>query len=171
MDFLDQTFASVNRAHYSEFLGIDFAKLNPFASKKTVTPSYDQTLLQKYPFSNSCPDHSETVKDLRAEGDRIWTAYLYEPDSNLKQQYLNQAMELKSYLDKAIDHLEKVACPQVNPIHTAEQMAVNNQQVNSDKPVPVAVSKPQQIVPGVDNKILTYAAAGVILLAIVKMIR
>ena len=175
MDFLDKTFASPNQAVFAGFLGIDLKSLNLFPKAKKP----NLNLAGRFPYSSDCATHAEMVGNLRMELDRVWNLYLGSTASE-KQMYLNQATEIKNYLDKAVEYMNTTACPGMAGLVVSETIIKDSDPDIKTKPAvrPVESSMPaqtglgnQQLIAGVDNKIIMYAAMGIIFIAVVKMIR
>lgn len=185
MDFLDIQFASVNRAKYAGFLGIDFNAINPFKKPVSAYGSYLKDLSARYPFTDFCDTQSEVVAALRVEADGLWQRYSNEVNPDAKRILYEKSAALDAYIKLAVDYMNTVSCPKYaggdNTGVAGGQGTLTDTVLNSssvkERVIPVIipvvdVSRPSpQLIKGVDNNILKYAACGIILLAVVKMIR
>lgn len=188
MDFLDQKpFASVNRAKYSNFIlpaGLSNTLNNIGISSGSGTPVisvYDQELLTNYPFSNICAEQSITVANLRVKLDSLYQQQL----TSRSQALSDQITATEGYLKRAVSHMNTVACSvapdvivttttTINPKDTVlgtTPVAIDNKIIAPGTPVVLPATQSKSIIPGVDNKILKIAAAGIVVLAIFKVIK
>lgn len=179
MDFLDQQFASVNRAQYAGFLGLE--KIFSSPAKKADQSGYKSYLEENFPFSDNCGDQQETVYELRVVSNRILEQKSFTKNQEQLALLDQQASIIADYLAKAIKYMDEVSCPVAPVIITDETVipagsdpVLNSIPVNGSgviyPPVKPARVK-SQVIPGVDNKIVAIAAGGVIILAIFKVIK
>lgn len=181
MDFLDQQFASVNRAQYAGFLGLEnlFNKI----TKKPKISAYQTYLAEKFPFSDNCGDQQELVYELSLEANRLWQQKSVIKNQAELAELEQQSIILADYRSKANKYMDEVSCP-VAPFVITQQtiipagsvpvlnsIPVNNTSSTVIYPVPPAQPVKTQLIKGVDNKILGLAAAGVVALAIFKVIK
>lgn len=181
MDFIDQQFASVNRAEYAGFLGLEnlFNKI----TKKNTQSGYETYLKEKFTFSDNCGDQQKLVYELSLEANRLWQQKSMIKNQAAHAELEKQSIILANYRSKAIKYMDKVSCP-VAPFVIAQETIIpagsdpvlNSIPVNNTvstliyPPAPVQPVK-KQLIKGVDNKILGLAAGGVVLLAIFKVIK
>jgi hypothetical protein len=181
MDFLDSTFASVNRAQYAGFLGIDIGQLNPFSRPKSTAQRYMEDLEKRYPFSDFCDRQSELVAQLRVEATNLWSQHASVTDPATKGALYEKSVVIDAYIKKALTYLDKISCPKVIGIvpgglgTTTDQVLVSSFVKDRNVPVildvSVAEEKQPQLIKGMDNQVLKYAACAIIVMAAIKLLR
>lgn len=175
MDFLDQQFASVNRAEYAGFLGLDniFNKI----TEKITPPRYETYLKEKFPFSDNCGDQQEIVYELSLEANRLWQQKSTVKNQAAYAEIEKQGIILANYRAKAIKYMDDVSCPvaatviSYETIIPAAGVPVDNTASTKIFPAPAVKKQKSQLINGVDNKILGFVVAGVVVLAIFKVIK
>lgn len=107
MDFLDQKFASVGRAKYSEFLGIGN---NNKKANITAQTEAEQNLLDRYPFSSDCETQKKIVNDLLAESAELLqrrNSAKKGPSRNNMSAWLDA---YDAYIPAAKQFMDEVSC-------------------------------------------------------------
>lgn len=167
MDFLDvPKFATNEKAIYAGFLGID--KLFPKSKASSGQSGYKSYLEQNFPFSDNCGDQQELVYNLRLEQNDFWEQKRQTKNQEQIALLEQQSVILADYLDKAIKYMDTVSCPVAPTVITHE--TIEPAFINT-KPVVIAAPVNNQVIKGVDNKILGFAVAGIVVLAIFKIIK
>lgn len=110
MDFLDQKFASVNRAEYSEFLGIGSkgAKI----SGQTVA---EESLLSRYPFSADCETQKRNVQALLAESAEMLNRRNNAKKGKSRDNMTGWLRAFDAYIPAAIEFMNTVSCTVKTP--------------------------------------------------------
>lgn len=182
MDFRDFQTRETVTSDYAGFLGLErlFGKKNKTSAQTETT--YENQLQSRFPFSDMCAVQSELVFNLKEEANRIWSEKSMTRNAARITELENQSVILQAYLDKAKKYMDEVSCPvaptiiAVGTITPGNDTVLESATVNEpEKPVvltvPAAVHADPQIIKGVDNKILGFAGAAIVVLAIFKIFK
>jgi hypothetical protein len=105
MDFLDQKFATVNRAKYAEFLGI--GKKDRVVKAQNVA---EQNLLDRYPFSSDCETQKKLVQDLLAESAKLLVRRNGAKKGKSRDNMSGWLDVYDAYIPAAIEFMNSVSC-------------------------------------------------------------
>lgn len=117
MDFLDQKFASVDRAQYAGFLGLGNKK------KKASSNSQGAADLQnRFAFSDNCETQKKIVAALQQES-AVLLASRNSAKGNTRAELTGRLQAYDAYIPAAIAHMNNVSC--LKPV-TDDKAAILN---------------------------------------------
>mgnify|MGYP003402600098 CR=1 FL=1 len=149
MDFLDQQFASVNRAVYSEFLGIGSKN-----TKITGQNEAEQSILERYPFSSDCETQKELIKNMMTESADILSRRNSAKKGKSRDNMTGWLRAFDAYIPAAVEFMNTVSCAvPAQPAGTVAPATTTAAGVSADPLLNTAV------VPGSQNTLDTAGNA------------
>lgn len=142
MDFLDESFASPNQAVYNQFLGLGNEK-----SKATAQNSYEQDLLNRFPFSLDCTEQKRIVQEMMDESAKtLEERNSAKKNSSYRNDLTGKLRAFDAYIPEAKRFLNEISC------------AGNSGQSNSTQTNPVQTTLPATTTAGPTDPVLNGAA-------------
>lgn len=106
MDFLDQTFASPDRALYVEFLGLGNKK-----QKASAENAYEADIQNRYPFSDNCDEQKKIIVTMLDESKQTLVARnSAKKNSRARNDLTGKLRAFDQYIPAAQEYLKNTSC-------------------------------------------------------------